>query len=187
MCFVEEDKESYFFKELEARRQEEPQLQGENYSLEDISFLAKKMDLLGFCPTIHVAGTNGKGSTVHYIATLLSAESYERVGSLTSPHFFSYKERIQIYQRGEGELIASIDFSEVLRQVVVAESIFLKRKLRHFSLLTLTALLYFKEKNVDIIVVEVGLGGRYDSTNIIPSLVQVVTSLSLDHTEIFRR
>ena len=127
-----------------------------------------------FYKTIHVTGTNGKGSACAMLAEMLKAHGL-RVGMFTSPHLESYCERIKI----NGENIPEADFAEMIFRVkdcnVVAT---------HFEVLTAAAFLYFKERAVDIAVIEVGLGGLFDSTNVITPEISVITNVALDHENI---
>jgi dihydrofolate synthase/folylpolyglutamate synthase len=127
--------------------------------------------------TIHVAGTKGKGSVSALCASALRAEGYT-VGLYTSPHLDDYAERIQVndQQIGHAELIALVD---ELRPVI--ESI---PKLTTFEITTALAFLYFARQGVDAALIEVGLGGRLDATNILTPHVTVITSISYDHTAI---
>lgn len=125
--------------------------------------------------TVHVAGTNGKGSTSHLIAAALQAEGY-RVGLYTSPHLVDFRERIRI----SGEMISEqyvVDF-------VAQNHDFLEQIHPSFFETTMAlAFAYFAEQQVDVAVIEVGLGGRLDSTNIITPLLSVITNIGMDHTE----
>lgn len=125
--------------------------------------------------TIHVAGTNGKGSTAHSLAAILQQEGL-RVGLYTSPHIASFRERIRI----NGEMVSQefvIDFVEKHR------SFFEPLSPSFFELTTAMAFEYFSEQKVDIAVIEVGLGGRLDCTNIITPILSIITNISLDHTQ----
>lgn len=124
--------------------------------------------------TIHVAGTNGKGSTSHTLAAILKCAGY-RVGLYTSPHLVDFNERIKV----NGEPITHqyvIDFVES------EHSFFESLYPSFFELTTALAFKYFAEQHVDIAVIEVGLGGRLDCTNIITPLLSVITNISFDHT-----
>ena len=127
-----------------------------------------------FYKTIHVTGTNGKGSVCAMLAEMLKASGLT-VGLFTSPHLESYCERIKI----NGENISENDFAEMIFRVkdcnVVAT---------HFEVLTAAAFEYFKVRAVDIAVIEVGLGGTFDSTNIITPELSVITNVALDHENI---
>lgn len=131
---------------------------------------------------IHVAGTNGKGSTSTMLSYILKAAGY-KTGLFTSPYVFSFCERIQI----NNENISETDLANVVARVKSAvESLNAEGIVpTEFEVITAAALLYFKEQQCEYAVMEVGLGGRYDSTNIIPTPeVCVITSVSLDHTQI---
>ena len=124
---------------------------------------------------VHIAGTNGKGSTSHLIAAALQAQGY-RVGLFTSPHLVDFRERIRI----SGEMIAE----EKVVQFVAENQAFLDELRPSFFETTMAlAFWYFAEQQVDIAVVEVGLGGRLDSTNILAPLLSVITNIGIDHTE----
>jgi dihydrofolate synthase/folylpolyglutamate synthase len=127
--------------------------------------------------SVHIAGTKGKGSTAHMIAAMLEANGY-RVGLYTSPHLVDIRERIVI----NGEMITQSDFA---RLVKVYEPIVLKAKPTptYFDVLTAVAFKYFAEQKVDIAVIETGLGGRLDSTNVIKPEVTAITSISKDHMQ----
>ncbi len=128
--------------------------------------------------TIHVAGTNGKGSVATKIAKALQLEGYQ-VGLYTSPHISSFRERISI----DFEIIEQCRLEEILKKIfglLEEKEIFAT----FFEIATMLAMLYFREKNVDIAVFEVGLGGRLDATNIISPLISVITSISRDHEDI---
>ena len=125
--------------------------------------------------SIHVAGTNGKGSCSHTIAAVLQAAGY-RVGLYTSPHLVDFRERIRV----NGECIPEqyvIDFVEKER------AFFEPLHPSFFELTTAMAFKYFAEQHVDYAVVEVGLGGRLDCTNIITPVLSIITNISLDHTQ----
>ena len=124
---------------------------------------------------VHVAGTNGKGSTSHLMAAALQAQGY-RVGLFTSPHLVDFRERIRI----SGEMIPQ----EMVVQFVAENRAFLDELRPSFFETTMAlAFWYFAQQQVDIAVVEVGLGGRLDSTNILTPLVSVITNIGIDHTE----
>jgi len=144
--------------------------------------MRKLLDLLGNphekVKTVHVAGTNGKGSTVSMIASMLRASGYA-VGVYTSPHLIDIRERVQI----DGNPIGKADFVETVKTVAKAAEK-LGEQPTFFELLTAVGFAHFAEQAVDIAVVEVGLGGRLDSTNVITPLVSVVTAIDLDHTKL---
>ena len=126
-------------------------------------------------PSIHIAGTNGKGSTSHMIASVLQEKGYS-VGLYTSPHLVRFTERIRI-NGVEVEDQFVIDF---VRQ---HQHYFLTEQLSFFEITVGMAFAYFAEKEVDYAVIEVGLGGRLDATNIVNPLLSVITNIGLDHTE----
>ena len=124
---------------------------------------------------VHVAGTNGKGSTSHLIAASLQAQGY-RVGLFTSPHLVDFRERIRI----SGEMIPE----DVVVQFVSENRAFLDELRPSFFETTMAlAFWYFAQQQIDIAVIEVGLGGRLDSTNILFPLISVITNIGIDHTE----
>ncbi|MEE1066507.1 MAG: folylpolyglutamate synthase/dihydrofolate synthase family protein, partial [Acutalibacteraceae bacterium] len=131
---------------------------------------------------VHVAGTNGKGSTCTMIAKMLSAAGY-KVGLFTSPFVVDFRERIQI----NSQMIPQQDFADIVEKIVPVIEDLKKKNIEptEFEIITAAAFLYFSQENCDIVVLEVGLGGTLDSTNIIKkSEVSVITSISMDHTDI---
>lgn len=131
---------------------------------------------------IHVAGTNGKGSTVNFIKDVLK-EDY-KVGSFVSPHLITYCDRIKI---GDAE-ISQADFAEIGEFIIEREKDIVEEygDLNLFEFLTIMAIIYFERENVDLAILEVGMGGRADSTNIFTSrekLISLITSISMDHME----
>ena len=125
--------------------------------------------------TIHIAGTNGKGSTSHSIAAILQSAGY-KVGLYTSPHLVDFRERIRV----NGKMISKqyvIDFVENnFKNIEYIHPSF-------FELSMMMAFCYFKDMNVDVAIIEVGLGGRLDSTNIISPDLSIITNISKDHTQ----
>ena len=146
--------------------------------------MQRAVDLLGnperTYPIIHVTGTNGKGSTIAFMRELFVAHG-KKVGTFTSPHIVSIHDRICI----NGQPIAEEDFVRIANQVKVMEKILLEThdQLFFFELLTLIALLYFKEQGVDLVLLEVGIGGLLDTTNVVTGEIAVITSIGLDHQE----
>ncbi len=135
---------------------------------------------LGF-KSIHVGGTNGKGSTSAMIASMLGAAGY-RVGLFTSPHLERFTERIKV----DGEAIPEEDVTRLLGLIrpVFEEMLGQGMPLRFFDIVTALCFMYFQERRVDFAVLEVGLGGRLDATNVVDPLVSVITNIGLEHTEI---
>ncbi|MCQ2325724.1 MAG: hypothetical protein MJZ58_05990, partial [Paludibacteraceae bacterium] len=147
-------------------------------------------------PTIHIAGTNGKGSTSHLIAAALQAEG-KKVGLYTSPHLVDFRERIRILQRSglsaqrsfsDSGLSAEGGRTQIPAEFVIA---FIERhrafldeiKPSFFETTMALAFDYFRQQQVDVAVIEVGLGGRLDATNIITPKLSVITNIGLDHEE----
>lgn len=125
--------------------------------------------------TIHIAGTNGKGSCSHTLAAILQSQGY-KVGLYTSPHLVDFRERIRVNRE-------CISEERVIRFVEKEKSFFEPLQPSFFELTTALAFLFFAEQNVDIAVIEVGLGGRLDCTNIITPILSVITNISFDHTQ----
>lgn len=125
--------------------------------------------------TIHVGGTNGKGSTSHSIAAVLQSAGY-KVGLFTSPHLVDFRERIRV----NGEMMEE---EYVVQFVETHRHFFEPLYPSFFELTTAMAFRYFADQGVDIAVIEVGLGGRLDCTNIIRPLLSVITNISFDHTQ----
>lgn len=142
--------------------------------------IQRLLEALGYpqrrVPLVHVAGTNGKGSVCAYLAAVLGAAGY-RVGRYTSPHLVSWRERIVV----NGKSIAAQDLVDRLKQVVAAIDP-AQPSPTQFEVFTAAAWLHFAEAEIDVVVMEVGLGGRLDATNVVDTpLVSVITSLSREH------
>ncbi len=152
----------------------------------DLTRIRKLCALLGNpekkCRFVHIAGTNGKGSVSVYIENMLMAAGY-KTGLFTSPFIYDFNERIQI----NNTPISDNALMHCMEQVVWATEKMLEEGFEHpteFELITAAAFLYFAEEECDLAVLEVGLGGRLDSTNVIENpLVSVITSISFDHME----
>lgn len=133
--------------------------------------------------SIHVVGTNGKGSTSFYLAGILQAHGF-KTGLYTSPHLVSLRERIRI----NDESISDYDLDRLLLQVkAAAEQVSAQGESvepTFFEVLTLVAFLYYAERQVDVAVLEAGMGGRLDSTAVAGGNIAVVTSIGLEHTEV---
>ncbi|HQW01393.1 MAG TPA: Mur ligase family protein, partial [Saprospiraceae bacterium] len=143
----------------------------------DLTNIRLLCDMLGqpqiAYPTIHIAGTNGKGSTSHMIASVLQA-SGKKVGLYTSPHYIDFRERIKV----NGEMIAErnvIHFVKEYREKWIAI------QPSFFEITLAMAFDFFRKEKIDIAVIETGLGGRLDSTNIIKPLISVITNIGFDH------
>ncbi|MDI3482093.1 MAG: dihydrofolate synthase / folylpolyglutamate synthase [Tepidanaerobacteraceae bacterium] len=155
---------------------------GAKLGLENITHL---LDILGNphqgVKIIHVAGTNGKGSTCAMLDSILREAGY-KVGLYTSPYLEVFNERIRI----NGQNISDDDIARVTQKVRDAISIMLQKNLNHpteFEVVTAIGFVYFKEQAVDFIVLEVGMGGRLDATNVALPLVSVITPISFDHQQ----
>ncbi len=125
-------------------------------------------------PIIHVAGTKGKGSTCAFLESALQAANYS-VGFYSSPHLHDFTERFQV----NNKQITHKEFVELIE--IVKPAVVKVEKLTTFEIATAISFLFFSKRKVDIAVVEVGLGGRLDATNIVEPMVSVITSISLDH------
>ena len=125
---------------------------------------------------IHVAGTNGKGSTSHFLASILQEAGY-KVGLFTSPHLRDFRERIKI----NGAVISE---NYVCHFIADNKTFLEANELSFFEMTVGLAFSYFENQKVDIAIIEVGLGGRLDSTNIIKPLISIITNIGLDHTAI---
>jgi len=158
-------------------------LRSYRYSPEEFN-LARMERLLGLVGnphlsflSFHVAGTKGKGSTCAMIESALRAQGY-RTGLYTSPHLHTFRERIQI----AGELVSEEDVTWAVERL--RPSVEKVEGLTTFEVITALSFLLFASKGVEVAVVEVGLGGRLDATNVINPLVSIITSLSFDHTQL---
>jgi len=127
--------------------------------------------------TIHIAGTNGKGSTCAMLSQILHNSGY-KTALYTSPHLLKYNERIKI----NGIDISDMDFENFYQKIEKLAQLH-KIELTEFEILTAIAFLYFKEQNIDIAIIETGLGGRFDATNVILPTCSIITSISIDHTD----
>lgn len=123
--------------------------------------------------SVHVAGTNGKGSVCHLIAAILQSEGY-RVGIYTSPHYFDFRERIKINGRHIPKKAVLGFMQRIMPKLPEIEPSF-------FELTVAMAFDYFARQHVDFAIIETGLGGRLDSTNVVTPLISVITNISLDH------
>ena len=147
-----------------------------DFKLERIKSVYKKLDIKNIADkVIIVAGTNGKGSTVSVLESILY-ESGKSIGTFTSPHIINYNERIRINKHN----VKTEDIIESFRYI---DSIRNNTTLTYFEFATLTAFHLFNKKNLDYAILEVGLGGRLDATNIIDSNLSIITSIGIDHTE----
>lgn len=138
--------------------------------------VARSMNVLHWpIPVITVGGTNGKGSTVAAISAIYQAAGY-RVGQFTSPHLLRFNERICINQQP----ISDLKLCELFQDIEISRG---ETSLTYFETSFLAALLYFKESDLDVVILEVGLGGRLDATNIIDADLAIITTIDMDHQE----
>jgi dihydrofolate synthase/folylpolyglutamate synthase len=153
----------------------------------DLAHMRALMDALGdpqtTFPSVLIAGTNGKGSTAATLASILTAAGY-RTALYTSPHLVRVNERIQI----DGHPISDDDFARLYFHVDdTAQRLVQQARLPHhpsfFEVLTALAFLYYAEQKIDIAILEVGLGGRLDATNIVDPLLSIITDIALDHQD----
>ena len=126
--------------------------------------------------SIHIAGTNGKGSTSHLLASVLQEAGY-KTGLYTSPHLKDFRERIRI----NGEMITQ---ESVIQFITDNKDWFSQIGMSFFEMTVALAFHHFAKEKVDIAIIEVGLGGRLDSTNIIQPELSIITNIGLDHTEL---
>lgn len=127
--------------------------------------------------SVLIAGTNGKGSVAAILSNILTKNNL-KTGLYTSPHLISVTERLKI----DGKDITNNLFDKLLEQIFHACET-TGTQLSYFEIVTASAFLYFNEQNVDIAVLEVGMGGRWDATNVVDPLISIITNISLDHTE----
>lgn len=143
--------------------------------LERIQSVAKKLDLLHPAPyVITVGGTNGKGTTCRLLETILLHHGL-RVGVYSSPHLLRYNERVRIQNQDLPDEVHTASFAFIEENKT--------ESLTYFEFSTLSALYLFKQANLDVVILEVGLGGRLDATNIVDSNLAVITSIDIDHTD----
>ena len=159
--------------------EEKPKVKTENQSVEKMKRIMEKLgnpqDNLKY---IHVTGTNGKGSVIEMLNSILT-KSNLKVGKFISPHLVCYNERISI----NGEYIRDEEIQEIFEEVqsiIEDENI----ELNFFEFFTMIAFIYFYKQNVDIVLMEVGFGGLYDSTNIIHPMISVISSIGYDHMKV---
>jgi dihydrofolate synthase / folylpolyglutamate synthase len=152
--------------------------------LERVQFLAKKLNIDSFdCPVITVAGTNGKGSSVTFLEHILLAANY-KVATYTSPHLINFTERIKINGRdvGEAELCKAFEVIDAAVKNSLSENC--SWHLTYFEFTTLAAFYIFKNTSLDALILEIGLGGRFDAVNIIDPDIALIATIALDHTNL---
>jgi dihydrofolate synthase/folylpolyglutamate synthase len=155
------------------------QLQGASAYKKDLTNVQVLMDYLGHPESqlqcIHVAGTNGKGSCSHMLASVLQEAGF-KVGLYTSPHLKDFRERIKI----NGQMVSEAFVCDFVNQ---HQSFFEANDMSFFEMSVGLAFDYFTKEKIDIAIIEVGMGGRLDATNVISPLVSVITNIGLDHTQ----
>lgn len=177
-----EDAHAYLFARVDLERARLTREHLDKFKLDRMRAIAQKLgDPQDAIRVVHVAGTKGKGSTCAMIASALEGCGYT-VGLYTSPHLVDVRERVQI----NAELISRDDFRDAMDKVAQAAAAVEGKhgEATFFELITALSFVYFADKAVDIAVVEVGLGGRLDATNIVRPDVAIVTEISRDHTQI---
>lgn len=142
----------------------------------------------GKFPSVHVAGTNGKGSVCHFLASALAFRyPGKKIGLYTSPHLLDFRERIRIVcaePGGDGKFFREIGMEQTVDFIRKSEDFIRERHPSFFEITTAMAFDYFAGEKVDMAVVETGLGGRLDSTNVITPCLSIITSIGLDHKDI---
>ncbi len=147
--------------------------------------LNRILDIMGHpereYPVVHVAGTNGKGSTCSFLASVLK-QADKKVGVFTSPHLIKVNERFRI----DNEVISDGKFVEVFEETMCYIDMAKEQGIAHpsfFELIFLMSTIYFKKQKVDIAIFETGMGGRLDATNVVQPVLTIITSIGLDHTQ----
>ena len=147
---------------------------GSDYQRDNYDEFLNKIKFSFNIPAIHVAGTNGKGSTATYIASIYQKQGY-KVGLYTSPALYEINEMITV----NGEQITDSDIEAIIKD---KKKEILKFELSTFEITTYVAFAYFKQRNCDICVIECGMGGEVDATNIFTPVLSIITSISMEHT-----
>lgn len=162
-----------------------------SFKLERVRILLKHLKIsYQDLKVIHIAGTKGKGSTAHFLAHLLAA-SHFKVGLFTSPHLFDFRERIQIIKSSNSKIQSSLISKKDVVKIVEELRLGLKNLKIHqklgqatfFEVFTAIAFKYFLQKDVNFVVLESGLGGRLDSTNVVNPLISIITHIGYGHTD----
>lgn len=149
------------------------------YQRENFDVFLHKVGFKYTVPSIHIAGSNGKGSTAHYLANIYRAHGL-KVGLYTSPYLIKVNEMMSV----NGKDISDEDFLSILKQ---NDKLFRKYQLSPFEIQTYVAFTYFQQNNCDLAIIECGMGGEIDATNIFTPIASVITSISLEHTAFLGR
>ena len=155
------------------------QFDREDYQRDNFDTFLRKEKFSFVIPSIHIAGTNGKGSTTYYISSILNKAGY-KVGTFISPYFYKVNEMMKI----NGEDISDDELNKLFDEY---EKAFKKYDLSPFEIETFLALTYFQKQGCDVCVIECGMGGEYDATNIFEPILSIITTIALEHTEILGR
>jgi len=167
----------YLYAQTDYERMLRVRYNRDTFSLDRMRLLLKKLgDPHKSLRCVHIAGTKGKGSTATMLAEMLEACGY-KVGLYTSPHLVDVRERIRV----NGDVITQAALTRKINKVAVVIERMRSDKPTFFELLTAIAFMHFADENVDVVVLETGLGGRLDSTNVVKPMVVGLTSISLDH------
>lgn len=150
-----------------------------DYQRDNFDAFLKKEKFSFSIPSIHIAGTNGKGSTTYYLSSILMKAGY-KVGTFISPYFYKVNEMMKI----NGEDISDDKLNRIYNDY---EKLFKKYDLSPFEIETFIALKYFSDEGCDVCVIECGMGGEYDATNIFEPILSVITTIALEHTEVLGR
>ena len=155
------------------------QFERTDYQRDNFDTFLRKEKFSFVIPSVHVAGTNGKGSTTYYLSSILMKAGY-KVGTFISPFFYKVNEMIKV----NGQDISDDDLNRLYQEY---EKAFKKYDLSPFEIETFLALTYFQKQSCDVCVVECGMGGEYDATNIFEPILSIITTIALEHTEVLGR
>ena len=150
-----------------------------DYQRDNFDAFLKKEKFSFNIPSIHIAGTNGKGSTTYYLSSILQKAGY-KVGTFISPYFYKVNEMMKI----NGEDISDDKLTSLYQDY---EKLFKKYDLSPFEIEAFIALKYFSEQGCDVCVIECGMGGEYDATNIFEPILSIITTIALEHTDVLGR
>lgn len=155
------------------------QFKRSDYQRDNFDTFLRKEKFSFNIPSIHIAGTNGKGSTTYYLSSMLKQAGY-KVGTFLSPYFYKVNEMIKV----NGKDISDDELMSIFEEYQKA---FKKYDLSPFEIETFIALTYFQKVGCDVCVIECGMGGEYDATNIFEPILSIITTIALEHTEVLGR